>query len=196
MKYLLLPIFIMSMQFSCKNQILEKVANHGEILADSIAIYDELAQKYLVEIQVNQSSESNYANFVYNGLQSHNHLMDSVLYLITGKSVNLSDRKVSTEYLINQGYANRIRQEINELLLEIEVFSEVDVPERAKIILWGINDGMEKTEMDWANSKFKNMPFALSKTTLRQWQLNNSKACALILLDLRERMLKRDETLN
>ncbi|MEL6717638.1 MAG: hypothetical protein AAFP82_02900 [Bacteroidota bacterium] len=179
---------LLSLQFSCKNQILEKIAHQGEVLADSVMIYNELSDKYLSEIQMSQMDTSAYANFVYTSLQNHNYLMDSVIDLLTEKAVNLNDRKVSTKYLVKEGHADHIRQEINERILEIEDFSELELPERAKLILWRINDGMEDAATDWASSKFKNMPFALSKTTLRQWQLNNSKACALILLDLRERM--------
>ena len=182
----------MLIQVSCENQILEKIANHGVALADSAAIYNQLSDKYLAEIQMNQTVTRDYANFVYTKFQNHNQLMDSVIVLITEKAVNLNDRKVSTNYLVQQGNANIIRQELNELILEIEDFSELKVPERAKLILWGINDGIEDAGTDWASSKFKNMPFALSKTTLRQWQMNNSKACALILLDLRERTIQNN----
>ncbi|MEM0994149.1 MAG: hypothetical protein AAGI49_14010 [Bacteroidota bacterium] len=192
MKYGFCLLIIECLVISCKNQTLQNIADHGQMLADSSAIYDDLSKRYVAAIQMNQTSKSAYANFVSTTVQAHNELIDSIIQVMSERAVNLNDRTVSTKYLVEQENAVYIRQAINELVLELEAASELDLPQRAKILFWEINDGLQEENDNWASSKFKNMPFALSKTTLQQWQFNNSKACALILLDLRQKRTEKN----
>jgi len=191
MKYsFYLFLSIAAIQLSCENQVVEAFKNLNQTIIDSIALYDSLNNRLFQEINIAniQSSEQEYITQVYFDIQQHNQFIDSVIALMNQNAVNQQDRRVSTKYLIKEGNANRIKKELNELVLHLESIHVFEIPEHAKQMFWSINDYNTDSGKTWAEDKFNNMPLMVTQTTLNRFKLNNTKASALILLDIKERM--------
>ncbi|MEN0050743.1 MAG: hypothetical protein AAF806_26995 [Bacteroidota bacterium] len=189
---LVLMVFV---QFSCKNEVLNAFEEANQSLLDSIAIYDTLNSHLFEQLDPNElrmrKAEGEFSALVYYGFKKQNQSIDRVIQLISEKAVNRNDRTVSTRYLVKAGKAEEIRTETNNLLSYVEVGSpyHYDLPEAAKQLIWSINDYKKSDNETWAESKFLNMPMIASKSLLNRFKLNNSKASALILLDLKQEII-------
>ncbi|MEM9887487.1 MAG: hypothetical protein AAF849_16445 [Bacteroidota bacterium] len=188
-------VLIVLVQFSCKNEVLNAFEEANQSLLDSIAIYDTLNSHLFEQLDPNalkmRKAEGEFSALVYYGFKKQNQAIDRVIQLISEKAVNRNDRTVSTRYLVKAGKAEEIRAETNDLLLYAESESphDYDLPEAAKQLIWSINDYEKSDNETWAESQFLNMPMIASKSLLNRFKLNNCKASALILLDLKQKII-------
>ncbi|MEM1325819.1 MAG: hypothetical protein AAGI23_07695 [Bacteroidota bacterium] len=176
--------------FSCRNETLQSFERLYVSLQDSVAHYDNLSAKYLSEIE---SEEREYARRLDLAIDSQNGQIDSLIQVISDEAVNLNDRTVSTEYLVENNAAEHIRNANNDLLTLLIAEHPNRFPTAARTLMSLMNENSSGDDRSWAEQRFLNIPMAVSRAKLQQWKYQNSKARTLTLLDLSDAEIRGTE---
>jgi hypothetical protein len=193
MRTLFFGLIVWGSCYSCRNETLQSFERLYISLQDSVAHYEGLSENYLAQLAPNNRAERNYALLVSRSIQRQNKHIDSLIQQLSNEAVNLNDRTVSTKYLVETEAAERVQKATTALTRQLAAEHPTRLPEAARVLLLTMNEQSNSDDRPWATQRFQNVPMAVSRAKLQQWKYQNSKAKALILLDLKNPSSGADE---
>ena len=168
----------------------------NRVIVDSIEIVE--AQNLILydSIHANSSNRSQVepSAIVLYYITDHNRLIDSVKNLILSNSKSTSDMESTTKFLIDDGLAQRIKE--NAALTKTGIYNSLNesgtvVPKEYYELISPNDSGLYSGD-NWDEALFKEMPVYASIPILNRWRLENVKCGSLMLLRMLRDVISKE----